>query len=122
MRARFSEDAEDAVEILSDRRACSSARGVGSVHDAPARSGAVGPGGANAWAFEKLPRGQRAKVREYQVRSKEKTAMKTALLGLIVAVAVGAGVLQAGTSRTEVSVAGTWRMAVDSPHGAMDMG
>jgi len=47
--------------------------------------------------------------------------MKTAFIGLIVAVAAGAGVLPAA-SRIDVSVAGTWRMAVDSPHGAMDMG
>jgi hypothetical protein len=48
--------------------------------------------------------------------------MKTVLIGLIVAAAVGAGVLHAGRSTADTSVAGKWRMAVDSPHGAVDMG
>ena len=48
--------------------------------------------------------------------------MKTVLIGLIVAAAVGAGVLHAGRSTADASVAGKWRMAVDSPHGAVDMG
>ena len=48
--------------------------------------------------------------------------MKTAFIGLIVAIATGAAGLHVRPATVEPSVAGKWKMAVDSPHGAMDMG
>jgi hypothetical protein len=48
--------------------------------------------------------------------------MRPSIVGLVIAVVIGTGVVQAQKSHPEASVTGRWTMAVDSPHGAMEMG
>jgi hypothetical protein len=48
--------------------------------------------------------------------------MRASIVGLVVAVVIGTGVVQAQKGHAEASVAGRWTMAVDSPHEAAEMG